>query len=66
MAIPAQQLLEDDQSVRSLRALPDHPHKEHRPLIYDERTCTHCGKTAFFSEAGRGGWATCSACGALA
>jgi hypothetical protein len=59
-------LRDDDLSVRSFTARSHHPHKEHRTSIEDERTCTHCGKTGSFREAGPGGWATCNACGALA
>jgi hypothetical protein len=69
MAIQGQQPTEfrdDDLSPRSFAALPDHPHKEHGTSIEDVRTCTHCGNTSSFREAGPGGWATCSTCGTLA
>jgi hypothetical protein len=60
------ELGDDDLLVRTFRALPDYPHEEHGTSIEDVRTCTHCGKTVSFREAGRGGWATCSACEAFA
>jgi hypothetical protein len=69
MAVRTQQpteLRDDELSVRSFMVLPDHPHKEHGTSIEDVRTCTHCGKTAYFRQAGSGGWATCSACEAFA
>ena len=69
MAVRTQQATEhrdDELSARSFTALTDHPDKEHGTSIEDVRTCTHCGKTAYFRQAGSGGWATCSACGAFA
>lgn len=69
MALRTQQLTElreDELSVRSFTALTDHPHKEHGTSIEGVRTCTHCGKTAYFRQAGSGGWATCNACEAFA
>jgi hypothetical protein len=59
------ELREDDVVVRFFPVVPTRRLMEDGTPIEDVRTCAHCGRTARFREAGPGGWAACTACGAL-
>jgi len=67
MHVPVQEregFRNDDPSILLLRTVPDG--ERLRVPIQDVRTCSSCGRTTSFLDAGPGGWAACGVCGALA